>query len=65
MGTTPPRRPLVVIPTYDEVDSLPFTLSRLRVAAPELDVLVVDDASPDGTGRLAARLAEADAWGLI
>jgi dolichol-phosphate mannosyltransferase len=51
----------MVIPTYDEVESLGWVVSRLRAAAPEFDVLIVDDNSPDGTGRLADELAAADA----
>ena len=42
-------RVLTIIPTYNEIESLPLTLGRLRDAVPESDVLVVDDASPDGT----------------
>jgi dolichol-phosphate mannosyltransferase len=53
-------RTLVITPTYDERDSLPSTLRRLRAAVPAADVLVVDDASPDGTGRLADEIAAAD-----
>ncbi|WP_402465439.1 polyprenol monophosphomannose synthase [Isoptericola aurantiacus] len=53
-------RTLVVVPTYDEIESLPVTLDRLRASAPQVDVLVVDDASPDGTGELAARRAAGD-----
>jgi dolichol-phosphate mannosyltransferase len=52
--------PLVVVPTYDERESLPGTLARLRAAAPAADVLVVDDASPDGTGELADAIAADD-----
>ncbi len=44
---------LVVVPTYDEAESLPRLLERLRTCVPDVDVLVVDDASPDGTGRIA------------
>jgi dolichol-phosphate mannosyltransferase len=51
-----PEPVLVVVPTYDEADTLPVVLGRLRDAVPSADVLVVDDASPDGTG------AVADAW---
>jgi dolichol-phosphate mannosyltransferase len=53
-------RPLVVIPTYNERENLADTVSRVRVAVPEASVLVVDDASPDGTGALADELAAAD-----
>ena len=48
--------PLVIIPTYNERDNLPLVLSRL-LAIPGLRVLVVDDASPDGTGAIADRAA--------
>lgn len=53
-------RVLTIIPTYNELESLPITLRRLRVAVPDSDVLVVDDNSPDGTGKLADRLAADD-----
>lgn len=53
-------RTLVVIPTYDEAQTLPGTLSRLRAAVPDADVLVVDDGSPDGTGEIAERMAAED-----
>ena len=51
---------LVVLPTYDEVENLPLILGRLFAAAPEIDVLVVDDGSPDGTGELAETMAATD-----
>jgi dolichol-phosphate mannosyltransferase len=51
---------LVVIPTYNERDNLEPILTRLHQAVPAADVLVVDDASPDGTGELADKLAAAD-----
>lgn len=53
-------RTLVIVPTYDERENLPMTLARVRASVPEADVLVVDDASPDGTGELADELAAAD-----
>ena len=52
---------LVVIPTYNERESLAETVARVRAAVPEASVLVVDDRSPDGTGELADGLAAADA----
>ncbi len=51
---------LVVIPTYNERDNLGPVLSRLHAAVPAADVLVVDDASPDGTGELADAMAADD-----
>lgn len=53
-------RTLIVIPTYQERQALPDTLERARSALPDVDVLVVDDASPDGTGQLAEDYASAD-----
>jgi len=53
-------RVLVTIPTYDERETIGPIIARLRAAVPEADVLVVDDASPDGTGLLAERLAAGD-----
>ncbi|NYE94274.1 dolichol-phosphate mannosyltransferase [Psychromicrobium silvestre] len=53
-------RVLTIIPTYNELESLPLTLARLRKAVPAADVLIVDDNSPDGTGRLADELAADD-----
>jgi dolichol-phosphate mannosyltransferase len=53
-------RVLVVLPTYDERESLAGVLARLRRAVPDAHALVVDDDSPDGTGRLADSIAAAD-----
>ncbi|MBU2697371.1 polyprenol monophosphomannose synthase [Pimelobacter sp. 30-1] len=50
----------MVIPTYNEADNLAWIVDRLRTAQPTVDVLVVDDGSPDGTGAIADRLAAAD-----
>jgi dolichol-phosphate mannosyltransferase len=50
----------VVIPTYDELASLPTVLHRLHEAVPDAHALVVDDDSPDGTGELADELATTD-----
>ncbi|MGI8529717.1 MAG: polyprenol monophosphomannose synthase [Geodermatophilaceae bacterium] len=54
------ERVLVVIPTYDERENLPVAVAGVRAAVPDADILVVDDDSPDGTGRLADELAAAD-----
>ncbi len=54
-------RVLVVIPTYDERENIPIALERLREHAPTVDVLVVDDGSPDGTGELAEKIAADEA----
>jgi dolichol-phosphate mannosyltransferase len=51
----------VILPTYDEADNLEAVVGGIRAAAPEAQVLVVDDNSPDGTGALAERLAREDA----
>jgi dolichol-phosphate mannosyltransferase len=52
-------RACVVLPTYDEHDNLPKIVPQILAATPEVDVLVVDDASPDGTGEIADELARA------
>jgi len=49
-----------VIPTYNERENLPWVIGRLRRSCPSVEVLVVDDQSPDGTGRVADELAAAD-----
>ena len=51
---------VVIIPTYEEATNVEHIVGRVRAALPAVDVLVVDDASPDGTGELADKLAEAD-----
>ena len=56
----PLGRVLVIVPTYNERENLEPLLARLHVAVPSVDVLVVDDGSPDGTGQIADRLAAAD-----
>lgn len=53
-------RVVMVIPTYNEAGNLAWIVDRLRRAQPAVDVLVVDDGSPDGTGRIADELAAAD-----
>ncbi len=46
-------RAVVVLPTYNEAENIARLLTAIRQASPGTDVLVVDDASPDGTGRIA------------
>jgi dolichol-phosphate mannosyltransferase len=53
-------RVVMVVPTYNESLNLVPLLERLRRAQPEVDVLVVDDGSPDGTGDLAEDMAARD-----
>ncbi len=50
----------MVVPTYNEAANLAWVVGRLREAQPDVDVLVVDDGSPDGTGEVGDRLAAAD-----
>ncbi len=53
-------RVLIVMPTYNERQNLEIMAGRIRESVPDADLLVVDDNSPDGTGDLADKLAEAD-----
>ena len=50
-------RAIVVVPTYNERENLPRLVEKIRQQAGSLDILVVDDNSPDGTGRLADELS--------
>ena len=54
-------RVLVITPTYNEIESLERVATRLLELNPGVDLLVVDDGSPDGTGDLADRMAADDA----
>lgn len=58
-GTARPGqgRALVVMPTYNEAENLSSIVPEVLAADPRIDVLVVDDASPDGTGAVADGLA--------
>ena len=53
-------RVLVVIPTYNEADNIRLITERVRRAVPDVDILVADDNSPDGTGGIADELAASD-----
>jgi dolichol-phosphate mannosyltransferase len=50
-------RTVVVLPTYNEAENIVAFLHAVRAAAPQADILVVDDNSPDGTGTLAEEVA--------
>ncbi|TPQ16027.1 polyprenol monophosphomannose synthase [Streptomyces sporangiiformans] len=55
LGTT-----LVIIPTYNEAENIKAIVDRVRAAVPEAHVLVADDNSPDGTGKLADEMTVGD-----
>jgi dolichol-phosphate mannosyltransferase len=55
--TAPVNDALICIPTYNERENLPSIVGELLRVAP-IDVLVIDDNSPDGTGAIADQLAE-------
>lgn len=52
--------PAVIIPTYNESENIPLLIEGLSLAAPELVIIVVDDNSPDGTGKMVDALAARD-----
>jgi len=54
------HRSIVVIPTYNEAANVARLISEIHSVVPNMHVLVVDDASPDGTGRIVADLAQSD-----
>lgn len=51
---------LVVIPTYNESGNINRIVGRVRAATPSVHILIADDNSPDGTGKLADELADND-----
>ena len=59
-GAAATGRVVIVMPTYNERQNLEGMAGRIRESIPDADLLVVDDNSPDGTGDLADKLAEAD-----
>lgn len=61
MGTPGFQRAIVVLPTYNEAGNLRAIVAAIHEAVPALDILVVDDRSPDGTGQIADELAASDA----
>ena len=54
------RKTLVIVPTYNEIENIENIYQRISGAAKECDILIIDDGSPDGTGRLADQLAAKD-----
>ncbi|MCZ7458350.1 polyprenol monophosphomannose synthase [Streptomyces sp. WMMC940] len=59
-ATDPLGTVLVIIPTYNEAENIASITSRVRSSVPHAHVLVVDDNSPDGTGKIADELAAED-----
>ncbi len=51
---------LVIIPTYNEAENIAWITSEVLAQRPEVNILVADDGSPDGTGEIADKLAAAD-----
>lgn len=54
------RDKLIVIPTYNEIGMIEDIVSEIFKVCPDADILVVDDNSPDGTGKIVDRLASQD-----
>lgn len=54
----PLKSPVVVVPTYNESSNLLRLIERIRSEMPDVSILVVDDNSPDGTGKIADGAAE-------
>jgi dolichol-phosphate mannosyltransferase len=55
------ERALVIVPTYNERENLPRLVPAILAQDPRIELLIIDDASPDGTGKLADTLAAEDA----
>ena len=53
-------RAIVVVPTYNEAENLPLLVPEILAQDDRLEILVVDDASPDGTGEIADGMAEGE-----
>ncbi len=60
-NSTGGSRLLITLCTYNELENLPALIAEIHQFVPDADVLVVDDNSPDGTGRLADEMAAKDA----
>jgi len=57
-----PASILVALATYNEIENLPSLVGAIHEELPDAQVLVVDDNSPDGTGRWCAAFADEHAW---
>ncbi|MGH9418584.1 MAG: polyprenol monophosphomannose synthase [Thermoanaerobaculia bacterium] len=55
-----PERSLVIVPTYNEKENIAKLISAVLSKDPSIDVLVVDDGSPDGTGALVDAIAASE-----
>ncbi|WP_329130041.1 polyprenol monophosphomannose synthase [Streptomyces sp. NBC_01476] len=51
---------LVIIPTYNEAENIKPIVARVRASVPEAHLLIADDNSPDGTGKIADELSQSD-----
>ena len=51
---------LVIIPTYNEFENVRIITSAIRTKVPQVDILIADDNSPDGTGKIADEIAASD-----
>ncbi len=56
---------LIIVPTYNERENLPWLLSRIRAEVPDVHVLIVDDGSPDGTADLAEEIFADSGCGTV
>jgi len=55
------KKTLIIIPTYNEADNIKSIISKIiKLNVPDLGILVVDDNSPDGTGKIVAKICEKD-----
>ena len=55
-------RVLVVMPTYNEIKNVHTMLDRIHASTPDVEVLVVDDNSPDGTGIAVEKRSQSESW---
>ena len=56
---------LVIVPTYNEAQSVPRLISSVLELLPAIHILVVDDGSPDGTANICQSIADADSLGRV